>query len=316
MSLSPGNEAAVPRRIVSLLASATELVCELGAGDWLVGRSHECDYPAWVKALPAVSHPTFDITGSSADIDARVRERLAAGQALYEVDGERLAELAPDIIITQTHCEVCAVSPAELSRGARIVARHPVVALDASTVNGILDDFLDVARVLGLAENGHKLVEQIRARLDALTASTRSLRHSTIVCLEWIDPIFPMSNWMPELVERAGGVGLLGAAGRHSTTTPWEAVREADPEVLVVAPCGYDLPRTLAEMPTLAARPGFRNLRAVRAGRVYAADGNLYFNRSGPSLFTTPELLAEILHDAVFPPRHEGTAWVRWPAAV
>jgi iron complex transport system substrate-binding protein len=315
MSLSPGNEAAVPRRIVSLLASATELVCELGAGPWLVGRSHECDYPTWVKTLPAVSHPTFDITGSSADIDARVRERLSAGQALYEVDGERLAELAPDVIITQTHCEVCAVSPAELSRGARVVARHPVVALDASTVSGILDDFLDVARVLGLAENGRKLVEQIRARLDALAASTRSLRHSTIVCLEWVDPIFPMSNWMPELVERAGGIGLLGAPGKHSTTTPWEAVREADPEVLVVAPCGYDLVRTLAEMPMLAARPGFRDLRAVRAGRVYAADGNLYFNRSGPSLFTTPELLAEILHDSVFPPRHEGTAWVRWPAA-
>lgn len=315
MSLSFGVEAAVPRRIVSLLASATELVCELGAGDWLVGRSHECDYPIWVKGLPAVSRPTFEITGSSAEIDARVRERLSTGQPLYEIDGDCLAQLAPDVIITQTHCEVCAVSPAELSRGPRVLARHPVVALDASTVSGILENFLDVARVLGLAERGHELVQRILAKLDGLSESTRTLQHATVVCLEWIDPIFPMSNWMPELVDRAGGVGLLGAPGRHSTTTPWEAVTKADPDVLVVAPCGYDLSRTLGEMPALARRPGFRDLRAVRTGRVFAADGNLYFNRSGPSLFTTPELLAEILHPTAFPPRHEGTAWVRWSAA-
>jgi|SRR5580658_462488 iron complex transport system substrate-binding protein len=312
---SDARPGVAPHRVVSLLASATELLCELGAGERLVGRSHECDHPSWVKRLPSVSRPTFDTTGSSAEIDARVRARLSAGKALYEVDAKQLVDLAPDLIITQTHCEVCAVGPGALPQSPLTITRRPVVALGASTPSGVLDDFLQVARVLGLAERGRELVQKIRHRLDALATTTRPLRHSTVVCLEWIDPIFPMSNWMPELVERAGGTGRLGAPGHHSTATPWDAVRQADPDVLVVAPCGFDLPRTLAEMPTLAARPGFRDLRAVRAGRVVAADGNLYFNRSGPSLFTTPELLAEILHGDVFPPLHEGTAWVRWEGA-
>jgi iron complex transport system substrate-binding protein len=310
--LIPGPPA-LPRRIISLVASATELVCALGAGDRLVGRSHECDHPSWVKTLPAVSHPTFDVSGTSAAIDARVREKLAAGAALYAVDEQAMAGLDPDVIITQTHCEVCAVSPSAMP-GTRSLARRPVVTLGASTPSAILEDFQRVAQVLGLDERGRDLATRIAQRLDDLTAATRDLRHPTVVCLEWIDPIFPMSNWMPELVERAGGLGLLGAAGRHSTTTPWAAVLEADPEVLVVAPCGFDLARTLIEMPKLAENPGFDRLRSVRAGRVYAADGNLYFNRSGPSLFETPELLAEMLHERAFRPKHEGTAWVRWHA--
>ncbi len=279
----------------------------------LVGRSHECDHPAWVRQLPAVSHPTFDITGSSADIDARVRERLSMGKPLYSVDAQLVAELAPDLILSQTHCDVCAVTPADLSRNPSPVCSHPVHALTASTLDGVLKDFLDVARVLGVVEKGQQLVERIRVRLEALKVRTQSLRHPTVVCLEWIDPVFPMSNWGPEVVALAGGAGLLGAPGRHSATTPWVAVRQADPEVLVVAPCGFDLPRTLNEMPTLAARPGFKELSAVRSGRVYVADGNLYFNRSGPTLFETPELLAEILHPNAFAPTKRGVAWVRWP---
>jgi iron complex transport system substrate-binding protein len=304
-----------PRRVLSLLAGATELVCELGAGSLLVGRSHECDHPAWVRQLPAVSRPTFEITGSSADIDARVRERLSTGQPLYSVDAQLVAELAPDLILSQTHCDVCAVTPADLSRSSSPVCSHPVHALTASTIDGVLKDFLDVARVLGVVEKGQHLVERIWARLEWLKVRAQSLPHPTVVCLEWIDPVFPMSNWGPEVVALAGGAGLLGAPGRHSTMTPWQAVRQADPEVLVVAPCGFDVPRTLSEMPTLAARPGFKELRAVRSGRVYVADGNLYFNRSGPSLFETPELLAQILHPNVFAPTRCGAAWVQWPSA-
>jgi iron complex transport system substrate-binding protein len=304
--------AAEPRRIVSLLAGATELVCALGAGERLVGRSHECDHPTWVQRLPMVSRATFDVTGSSRAIDALVRQRLAAGQPLYEVDEQRLADLAPDVILTQTHCEVCAVSPADMAHGSRTVTRKPVVALHGGTIDGILAGFMDVARVLGLQVRGRELVAGIRTRLDAISAATRALRHPTVVCLEWIDPVFPMSNWAPELVTLAGGAGLLGTPGQHSTTMPWDAVRDADPEVLVVAPCGFGLARTLAEMPTLAVQPGWAELRAVRGGRVFAADGNFYFNRSGPSVFETPEILAEILHEGVFPPRHEGHAWAHW----
>ncbi|HVR64058.1 MAG TPA: cobalamin-binding protein [Polyangia bacterium] len=307
--------ASPPQRIVSLLASGTELVVALGLGDRLVGRSHECDHPAWVRRLPAVSRPTFDITGSSAAIDQRVRERLHAGQPLYEIDEAALEALAPDVIITQTHCEVCAVTPADLAHGGSRLRREPVVALRTGSLQGILDGFMEVAVVLGAADAGQALVAGVRRRMDDLRARTARLSRPSVVCLEWIEPVFAMGNWGPELVTLAGGTDVLGTGGQHSTTTPWEAVRAADPDVLVIAPCGFDLGRASREMPLFAARPGWDDLRAVRSGRVFVADGNIYFNRSGPSLFETPEILAELLHPALFPSCHEGAAWLRWPPA-
>jgi iron complex transport system substrate-binding protein len=325
-----------PQRIASLLASGTELVCALGLGDRLVARSHECDYPAWVKRLPAVSRPTFDVTGASGDIDARVRDKLRAGAPLYEIDEALLASLAPDVIITQTHCEVCAVSDADLSlwdpqrvpspprwgsggeaayaptrsHGAPArLDRRQVVALETGTIAGILDGFQKVAAVVGAPDAGRVLVDGIRGRLAALAAATAALPHPTVACLEWTEPLFAMGNWGPELIEIAGGRCALGKAGVHSTSVPWEALAAADADVIIVAPCGFGLDRALAEMPALAAHPGWRDLRAVRAGRVFAADGNLYFNRSGPLLFDTPQILAEMLHATRFRPAHQGTVW-------
>ena len=304
-------------RIVSLLASGTELCCALGAGDRLVGRSHECDHPAWVKALPAVSEPTFDITGSSAQIDRRVRERLHAGQPLYRVDEEALARLAPDVLITQTHCEVCAVTPGDLahSGAAPRLERRQVVALSAGTLDGILDGFRGVARVLDLVEAGERLIGELQDRVRAVERAVAGRPRPSVVCLEWIDPIFCMGNWGPELVARAGGDNRLGVSGAHSTTGTWDEVRRADPEVLVIAPCGFDIERTAREMPVLTAQPGWSDLRAVRAGRVYLADGNLYFNRSGPSVFDSVRILAEILHEAALEPAFEGRAWRRYSPA-
>jgi iron complex transport system substrate-binding protein len=328
-------------RIVSLLASGTELCCALGAGDWLVGRSHECDHPPWVKALPAVSEPTFDITGSSAEIDRRVRERLHAGEPLYRVDEEALARLAPDVLITQTHCEVCAVTPGGLlaqnpervpnlprwasagdpptpdaihagAGAAPRLERRQVVALSAGTLDGILDGFRGVARVLDLVDAGERLIGELEERVRAVERAVAGRPRPSVVCLEWIDPIFCMGNWGPELVARAGGDNRLGVFGAHSTTGTWDEVRRADPEVLVIAPCGFDLERTAREMPALTAQPGWCDLRAVRAGRVYLADGNLYFNRSGPSVFDSVRILAEILHAGALEPTFEGRAWRRF----
>jgi iron complex transport system substrate-binding protein len=296
-------------RIVSLLASGTELACALGAGDELVGRSHECDHPAWVTRLPALSRPTFDVAGSSADIDRLVREKLRAGLPLYQIDEERLEALEPDVVITQTHCEVCAVSPA--TPGCR-PARQQAVALQTGSLDGILEAFGDIAAVLGRREAGERLVAEARARIDRWRAATAGLPRPRVVCLEWIAPPFALGNWGPELIEIAGGDNLLGNAGAHSSSVSWEAVCAAAPEVLVVAPCGFGLERTAGEMPQLEAQPGWAELPAVRAGRVYIADGNLYFNRSGPTVFETIDLLAEILHPGQFPARHEGTAWRRW----
>jgi iron complex transport system substrate-binding protein len=303
-------------RIVSLLASGTELCCALGAGDRLVGRSHECDHPAWVKTLPAVSEPTFDVTGSSAAIDRRVRERLRAGEPLYRVDEELLARLAPDVVITQTHCEVCAVTPGDLAHGGAGAAprleRRQVVALSAGTLDGILDGFRGVAQVLDLADAGERLIAERQESVHAVERAVVGRPRPSVVCLEWIDPIFCMGNWGPELVARAGGDNRLGVAGAHSTTGTWDEVRRADPEVLVIAPCGFAIERTAGEMPALTAQAGWSDLRAVRAGRVYLADGNLYFNRSGPSVFDSVRILAEILHEGALEPTFEGQGWRRF----
>jgi iron complex transport system substrate-binding protein len=297
-------------RIASLLASATEIVCELGAGDLLVGRSHECDAPPWVARLPALSAPTFDITGSSLAIDERVRAKLRAGEPLYRIDEALLLELAPDVVLTQSHCEVCAASPADLAHAAPPgTLREHIIALRTGTLDGILAGFLDVARAIDRAREGEALVEGYRERLDALRAMTRDLPRPTVVCLEWLEPPFAMGNWGPELVEVAGGICVLGRPGEHSTTTPWEAVREADPDVLVVAPCGFGLARTKTELDVLRAYPGFHELRAVREGRAFIADGNSLFNRSGPTVIDTADILAEMLHPGVFPPRGRGAHW-------
>ena len=296
-------------RIVSLLASATETVCELGAGDALVGRSHECDYPEWVRRLPSLSRPTFDIGGSSGDIDRRVREKLSAGAPLYEVDEHALTALAPDVVLTQTHCEVCAVTPDNVAPGIR---RRPVATLRTGTLEGILEGFVEVARVLGVEEKGVALARRCHARVQAVRDRTRTLPRARVACLEWIEPVFAMGNWGPELVEAAGGEPLLSRPGAHSTTTPWEAVVREDPDVVVMAACGFGVERTAAEMHVMEERSGWRDLRAVREGRVFIADGNRFFNRSGPSAFETAELLAEMLHPGAFEPRHEGRDWRAW----
>ena len=294
-------------RIASLLASGTELCCELGAGDELVARSHECDHPAWVTRLPCVSRPTFDITGTSAQIDALVRAKLDAREPLYAVDEALLLELLPDVVITQTHCEVCAVSPKDLGRPE--LCRKQVVALAHSSLAGILDGFREVAAVIH--RDATPLITRIETRLAEIAARVANQPKPRIACIEWIEPIFTMGNWGPELVERAGGISVFGTAGSHSVTAPWDAVRAADPDIILVAPCGFALERTLAEMPALAALPGWRELRAVRDGRVFVADGNLYFNRSSPSVFASVDILAEMMHPHLFAPAH-AHAWRRY----
>jgi iron complex transport system substrate-binding protein len=299
-----------PARIVSMLASGTELVCALGLGPQLVGRSHECDFPEWVRSLPEVSRPTFDITGSSREIDEAVRQRLRAGQPLYQVDEAKLLELAPDVLITQTHCEVCAVSPADLvHRLPASLSRRPVVALSGSTLADILSGFVEVAKVLGREAAGLDLVGNLQRKLAELRAAVADLPRPRVACIEWIEPPFAMGNWGPELVQIAGGQNLFGEPGTHSTTTTWDAVRAADPDVLIVAPCGFGLERAEQELPLVLAE--VRELRAVKNGRAYVCDGNLYFNRSSPSLFDTPRILAELLHPERFPPSYQGKAWNR-----
>jgi len=303
-------------RIASLLASGTELCCALGQGASLVARSHECDDPPWVANLPALSRPTFDVSGPSSEIDRLVNEKLRAGEPLYAIDGERLSELAPDIVITQVHCDVCAVSPAELdgAHGWPALRGWRTVSMRGGSLEGILHDFATVASAIGCVEAGARLVGDIGAGLRRWRERVAGRRRPSVICLEWTDPIFPMGNWGPELVERAGGACALGSPNAHSAATSWQAVLDADPEFLIVAPCGFGLQRAVGEMPGLAARPGWSALQAVRRGQVYVADGNRHFNRSGPTVFESVGLLAEILHPEVVQQTSEGLLYRRWEA--
>ena len=282
-------------RVVSLLAGATEIVCALGAGEMLVGRSHECDNPSWVRRLPSCSEPAFDVAVASGAIDAEVRRRLHAGEPLYHIDMELIRELQPDLVITQSHCDVCAVTPADLQRGACAIAARQL-SLSAATVEGIFNSVLQVADALGLMAEGQAVVDRERHRLEAVRRRTAGFRRPTVVLLEWTDPFFAMGNWGPELVEIANGEPLLGHPGEFSAAIPAEQLRDADPEYLIAAPCGFNLERAESELAVLERHSWWGDLRAVREGKVAFADGNLFFNRSGMTIAESAEILAEILH--------------------
>jgi iron complex transport system substrate-binding protein len=283
-------------RIVSLLASATEIVCALGAGDRLVGRSHECDNPDWVSALPPCSEPAFDIAVSSRAIDAEVNRRIRAREPLYHIHADRIRDLTPDLVIAQEHCEVCAVTPADVARSGCDLGGARVLPLSAGSLEGIFESIHQIAGALDLEAAAHEVVARERARLDAVCARTAARRRPSVVMLEWTDPIYAMANWTPELVEFANGDPVLGKKGVHSSAIDGHAVAAADPEILIVAPCGFPLDRAIADRPVLESYPWWPDLRAVRAGKVAFADGNLFFNRSGMTITPTAEILAEILH--------------------
>lgn len=298
-------------RVVSLLASGTEIVCALGAGDSLVGRSHECDNPAWVRSLPPCSEPAFDVSVSSREIDAEVNRRIRSGEPLYRIHTELIRELAPDLVITQAHCEVCAVTPADMERSGCDSPAANVLALTAGSLSGIFEGITQIAAALGRESEGRALVCREQGRLEVVRARTTGLRHPSVVMLEWTDPMFAMGNWGPELVEIANGDLLLGNKGQHSRAIPSEQVLAVDPEYLIVAPCGFNLERALQERAVLESHAWWKSLRAIQAGKVAFADGNLFFNRSGMTISQTGEIIAEILHGVTFETPTEGVHW-RW----
>ncbi|MGQ0662434.1 MAG: cobalamin-binding protein [Pseudomonadota bacterium] len=301
-------------RTVSLIASATEIVAALGARDLLIARSHECDFPPGVDRLPAITRPRLDAGRPSRDIDAEVKALLAAALSVYEVDAEALRELGPELVLTQTQCEVCAVSLADVERALAswTGARPRVVSLAPNALADVFADIERVAAALGRRERGAALIAAIEQRSRAIAARTARLgTHPRVACIEWIDPVMAAGNWMPELVAMAGGVNLFGQPGRHAPWLEFDDLVRADPEVILVLPCGFDIPRSRAELPALASRPGWAELGAVKNNRIYLLDGNQYFNRPGPRLADSLEMLAEIMHPDAFQFGHEGRGWVR-----
>jgi iron complex transport system substrate-binding protein len=301
-----------PRRVVSLIASATEIVCALGRRDWLVGRSHECDFPGDVLALPALTEPKFEVEATSAEIDKRVKAIVREGLSVYRVDAEALRALEPDVIVTQDHCEVCAVSLSDVEAATCTWTERPVrtVSLKPDSHADIEADITRYAAALDAQETGAGLIADMRARIAAVRDSVQGRPRPRVAFIEWVEPLMAGGNWMPELIEAAGGDNLFGEAGQHSDWMQWDSLIAADPQTIVVAPCGYGLERCLEELPLLQAKPGWARIDAVRNGRVYFADGNAYFNRPGPRLADSAEMLAEMIHPDVSAPWHQGSAWI------
>lgn len=301
-------------RLLPLISSATEIVHALGLGAFQIGRSHECDYPAEVLSLPACTRPAIEVSGSSAEIDRRVKERLASALSVYHVDAALIRQLRPTHILTQTQCEVCAVSLADVERAMQreigIDAR--IVSLEPYALEDVWRDICRAAAACDVAARGEALVSSLQKRMRAISAQARGPgRTPRLAVIEWLQPLMAGGNWVPQLVEMAGGINLFGMPGGHSPWLSWEELVAADPDAIVALPCGFDLKRTRAEMHWLTERAGWSELHAVRMGNVFLCDGNQYMNRPGPRLVESLQIFAEILHPAVFEPKLEHIGWER-----
>ncbi|MDW7994910.1 MAG: ABC transporter substrate-binding protein [Gemmatales bacterium] len=316
-------------RIVSLLASATETVYALGMGQFLVGRSHECDFPEEVQRLPVLTRPRINVNGSSRAIDEEVRALWHLGEPIYWIDEDLLRALEPTVILTQDHCEVCAVSLSDVERALASWCRFSpdstssrrsangqpapaptIVTLKPHCLADVWQGMLAIGRALDAEEKAQRVVAHLQQRLEELKCRLpKASRPPTVLCLEWLDPVMNAGNWMPELVQLAGGVSLLDQPGQPSHYLNWEAVIESDPEVIIIICCGWDVARSRAEIGCLERRSGWWRLRAVRNRRVYVADGCQYFNRPGPRLIDSAYFLAEMLYPDYFGKSHGGPAW-------
>lgn len=284
-------------RIVSLTPSATEIVAALGLTDRLAGVTHACDYPPAVEGLPRVTSTSVPAAASSREIDRQVKEAAEAGEALYRLDLDRIRELSPDLVLTQGVCDVCAVGESQATAGLQGLSPAPeIVALHPHRLDDVWEDILRVGRAAGVPARAARLVEEARGRIDAVRGRVGDRAAVDVVVLEWVDPLFSAGHWTPDVVAAAGGRELLAEPGSRSRELSWGEAVEADPEAVVVACCGQDVPRTAEDLSRLRDRPGWDELRAVRDGRIYVGDGGAHFSRPGPRLVESVERLAETLH--------------------
>lgn len=304
------------RRVISLLPSATEIVCALGCDGQLVGRSHECDFPAEVTGLPVCTESKLLPNSSSRDLDEQIHNLLGASLSIYRLDTRLMRELKPDLILTQSQCDICAASEADVTKALGNWPGTPpqILSLTPHRLADVWEDIRRVAAVLGVTEPGREVLRALKNRCVDVIEKACLLSRPSVACLEWLDPLMGAGNWVPELVELAGGRNLFGEPGKHTGRLKWEELRAVNPDFIVALPCGFNLARTRAELASLLNRPGWGDLKAVRQGRVFLCDGSAFFNRPGPRLVESLEILAEILHPEKFRFGHEGKGWARLAA--
>ncbi len=293
-------------RIVSLLSSATEMLFALGLGKQVLAVSHECDWPPPATHLPRATRSRIDSLQTSLAIDGQVKQLLAAGEPLYEIDEPLLRSLAPDLIVTQAQCDVCAIRLADVLRlqaSAPELQHARVLPLNPSSLDDVLVDLARMGAATATELTAAALIAGYRARVAAIVEQTAKLtttQRPRVLCIEWIEPLMPAGNWTPQLIEFAGGISGLAVAGEHSRYATWEEVAAFDPQVIIVAPCGFDLARTLREAEQLPRLAVWSELTAVQTGHVFAFDGNALLNRSGPRLIETLEVLAQLIQPNSF----------------
>ena len=303
-------------RVVSLLPSATEILFAIGAGDRVVGVTHECDYPVGARSLPTVTASELNTEGAApGEIDRHIHAARHGGSSIYRLDESELARLQPDLIVTQELCDVCAVAYSEVRRAVRrLPGDVPILSLEPRSVEEICASVEEVGAAIGLDENARVTAAMMRDRVAEVGARARPEPRPRVVCIEWTDPLMVGGHWVPEMVRIAGGVDVLGEEAAPSRYVSWGEVVEAQPEVMILMPCGYDLARTLELVPEVASRPGFDDLPAARAGRVFAVDGSAYFSRPGPRVIHGLEILAAAVRAKPGDPAPAGSAYWYQPA--
>jgi iron complex transport system substrate-binding protein len=302
-------------RIISLLPAATEIICALGLEHRLVGRSHECDYPPGISNLPICSSAKFLPGSDSAQIDRQVKEILSESLSIYTLDRDLIKSLAPDVIITQAQCEVCAVSlkDVELALSDLLDKKCQIISLQPNGLDDVYRDIRMIAGKLSVENAAEQLLELSDERINIIRHKLKFIAEKpTVVCIEWLSPLMIAGNWTPEIVEIGGGLSVLTEAGKHSSYITFQDILIADPDIILIMPCGFSIQRTLQEIGLMLDTPGWADLKAVKTHRVYIADGNQYFNRSGPRMTDSIEIMAEIINPKQFIFGYEGNGWVHF----
>ena len=301
------------QRVLSLLSSTTEIIYALGCGDRLVGRSHECDYPEEVSDLPICTFPKFNVDGTSREVDNEVKSLVQSALSIYYINEKLLKELKPDIIFTQSQCEVCAVSVSDVENALKNITglSSRVISVEPNSIEDIFNDILTIAEILNVRKKGKELVELIKAKIDSTEKIVYQKSSPSVAAIEWIDPLMAAGNWVPQLIRVAGGKNLFGEASKHSPWMKYNDLVEQDPEIIIVMPCGYDIKKSLIEIKTLESKKEWGSLKAVRNRNVYITDGNQFFNRPGPRIIESLEILLEIIHSDFSESKHIDSGWIK-----
>ena len=304
------------KKIVTLIPSATEIVAFLGEKEFIIGRSHECDYPKDLNKIPKLTSPKIDVDGTSGQIHKQINVILEKSLSAYKVDIKKLKKLNPDFIVTQAHCEVCAVSFSEVEFIAKehLGKNTKIISLQPNTLNEVFDDIRRVARDLEIDnDDNNQLIKNLETRLKNIKNKTEKYKKPKIACIEWIDPLMAAGNWIPEMVQISGGEDVFGKKGKDSHWIEFNEIKKYNPDIIIFIPCGFNLKKTNDEVKNLLkSDTRWHDLKAFKNKKIFITDGNQYFNRPGPRLIESLEILAEIIHPNFFDFEHQNNGWINF----